>query len=360
MLTLSSPSIAHAQSGTLVVALPFAGNATEDLLDSAYQATRVALAARSYPVTERATVRAALPVAVPTDTANLVAFGRAMGGTHVLVGHVTPLTGQYNLELILYEVATSRSARVTRNVGFSEEGVEVAEMVAGLWLPAAMQASPEELARIEAERVRLEQERQRIEAERLQQIERDRLLAQQRVANEARERAERERQQRIGNRFAGHGNLALGLTVQIGARLNGASDRPAGAPPSTALTSAFRIDGLYAFAPAIGLEAGASVWMVSSPMVAVGFAGAMRLNVPVRPAIPLRASIGATAGLFAGISGNRATTFWGGLDARAEFDIAPVFSVYAGGALDVAPGAITVLTAQVGFRLHLGAHAPAE
>ncbi len=355
-----SPRVALAQSGVLVVAIPFDGNATDELLDGAFLAARASLVARGYAVTERDVVRSALGVARPTEHAAIVSFGRSMGGTHVLTGHVTPLTGQYNLELLLLDVATSRFARSSRNVGFSEEQTVIAEMVASLWAPGAMQPSADEQARLDAERRRLEDEQRRLEAERLRLEEQQRLEAQQRAQREAQARLEQERQRAIGNRFAGGGVLGLGLTFQVGTRLNEAAARPAGAPPTTALTSAFRVDGLYALAPRLGLEGGASIWMVTSPMVAVGLAGAMRVNLPVRPSVPVRASLGATAGLFAGISGNRATTFWGGLDARAEYDIAPQFSLYAGGAVDVAPGAITVLTAQVGFRLHVGAHAPSD
>ena len=75
------------------------------MLHEAEDGVRNGLLARGTPGPDRTTVTNALGVSPPTDSAGTLAFGRSMGATHVLTGRVTPLTGQYNLELHLYDVA---------------------------------------------------------------------------------------------------------------------------------------------------------------------------------------------------------------------------------------------------------------
>lgn len=109
-LAQSAPSTASSAPNAvsvLVVQMPFTGDASPDLLQIAEDSTRNAVLARGATGPDRSTVRSALAVSAPSDTAGIVAFGRSMGATHVLTGRVTPLTGQYNLELHLYDVATS-------------------------------------------------------------------------------------------------------------------------------------------------------------------------------------------------------------------------------------------------------------
>lgn len=357
-LALHAP-VAQAQSAQLVVAFPFDGNATEELLDSSYLAARSALVARGATVPERTTVRAALPVAPPTDTAGIVAFGRSMGGTHVLTGHVTPLTGQYTLELRLYEVQTSRAATVSANVGFGEESEKIAQMVAQLFAPGALQASPEERARLEAEQRRAEEERRAREEQQRREQEEARRREQQAREDQARRRAEEERVRQLNNRFGAGGVIATSLNVQIGGRLTDpVGARPAGAPAPTGLAAAFRAEGSYAILPRYGLELGGTLGVTTSPSVAVLLAPVARLNLPARGALPLRGSAGLALGLYAATSGNQTTTFWGALDVRAEYDIVPQFTVVAGGVVDFAPGALTTLGATVGVRLHFGDPSP--
>ncbi|MDP3274276.1 MAG: MAP7 domain-containing protein [Deltaproteobacteria bacterium] len=358
-MTLAPVHSAWAQSATQVVAFPFDGNATMDLLDSAYLATRAALVARGATVPERATVRAALPVQPPTDTANIVTFGRGMGGTHVLIGHVTPLTGQYNLEMLLYDVATSRMARASRNIGLQEESEQITQMVAELFAPGAMQATPEELARIEAERVATA-ERERLAREEQARVEAQRRAEEQRAREaEAQRRAREALLQQDTRRFAGGGVISASLALQVGGRLTDpAGTRPVGAPAPTGLAAGLRTEVLYAIAPSFGLELGGVLGVTTSPSVAVLVGPGVRLNLPVRGAIPLRASIAAAVGLYASTSGNRATTLWTSLDARAEYDFAPAFSAFAGVTLDASPGALVTLTGTFGFRLHFGEASP--
>jgi hypothetical protein len=358
--TLAWTPTAQAQSAQLVVAFPFDGNATDELLDTAYLAARAALVARGVTVPERSTVRQALPVAPPTDTNGIVAFGRSMGGTHVLVGHVTPLTGQYNLVLVLYDVSTSRSARVSENVGLQEETEQVAQMITRLFAPGAMQASPEELARIEAERVRQEEARRAAEEARRREEESRRQTEQRAREEEARRRAAAERERALAQRFAGGGVISASLAVQAGGRLTApVGTRPPGAPAPTGLAAAFRAEGLYALAPGVGFELGGTLGVTSSPSVALLVGPVARINLPTRGAIPLRASAGVALGVYASTSGNQVATFWGALDARAEYDIVPAFSIFAGAVLDFAPGALTTLSGTAGVRLHFGEPAPA-
>jgi hypothetical protein len=356
----AAPSIANAQASSLVVALPFDGNATDELLDSAYLSARAALVARGATVPERSTVRAALPVAPPTDRRGLVAFGRSMGGTHLLTGHVTPLTGQYNLELNLYELSTGRAARSTANVGLQEETEQIARMVADLFAPDAMQPTPEELAERDAERARREQAQREADEARRLEAERARAREAQARADEARRRAQAEAERRVTQRFAAGGVISVSLAGHLGGRLTApASNRPPGAPAPTALAASLRTDALYAIAPSIGLELGAVVGVMTSPSVAALLGPTVRINLPTRGALPLRGSAGFAIGLFGNATGSQTSTLWMALDARAEYDLASTFSLFAGANLDVAPGALTNLSALVGARLRFGDPSPA-
>jgi hypothetical protein len=282
-----------------------------------------------------------------------------MGGTHVLTGRVTPLTGQYNLELRLYDVSNSRSATVSENVGLQEESEVVARMVARLFAPDAMQPSPEERERLEAERRRQEEERRaREEAQRREQAE-SAQREQRAREEEARRRAEAERVRQLNNRFAAGGRVALSVVAQLGARVTAPpSPRPAGAPQPTALAAAFRAEGMYAIVPQYGIELGGALGFTTSPAVALLLAPAARLHVPTRGAVPLRASVGLAAGLYASTSGNQVTTFWGAVDARAEYDVIPALTLVAGGVADFAPGALVTLGATVGVRVRFGEPSP--
>ncbi len=350
---------AQAQSAQLVVTFPFVGNATEELLDTSYLAARAALAARGATVPERSTVRAALPVAPPTDTAGIVAFGRSMGGTHVLTGRVTPLTGQYNLELRLYDVSNSRTATVSENVGLQEEGEVIAQMVARLFVPGAMQPSPEEQARIDAERRRQEEERRA--AEEARQREAEAARERERLAREAerRRRAEAELARQVNNRFAAGGLVSVSLVGQVGARVTAPTGtRPPGAPMPTSLAAGFRAEGSYAIAPRWGIELGGTIGVTTSPSVALLFAPVARVNFPVRGPLPLRGSVGLAAGLYASTSGNQVATFWGAIDGRVEYDIVPAFTLVAGAVVDLAPGALVNVSGTLGLRLHFGEPSP--
>ncbi len=359
-MTVVSPSVACAQPSSLVVALPFDGNATDELLDAAYLATRSALVARGATVPERTTVRAALPVAPPTDRQGLVALGRSMGGTHVLTGHVTPLTGQYNLELTLYEIATGRAARVTGNVGFQAESERIAQMVAGLFAPDAMQPTPEELAEREAERLRQERARRDAEEARRQEAERARAREAQAREEEARRRALADSERRVAQRFAAGGVFSASLAGQFGGRLTApAANRPPSAPAPTSLAVALRADALYAIAPSIGFEVGAVLGVMTSPSVAVLLGPTARINLPTRGPLPLRASAGLAIGLFGNASGSQTNTLWTAIDARAEYDFAPGVSAFAGASADIAPGALSNLSALVGARMRFGDPSPA-
>jgi hypothetical protein len=359
--TVSFTRVAQAQPQTasLVVVFPFEGHATEELLDSAYLAVRAALVARGATVPERSTVRAALPVAPPTDTNGIVAFGRSMGATHVLTGRVTPLTGQYTLELRLYEVSTARSATVAESVGLAEEEVVIARMVAQLFAPGAMQPSPEERARLEEEQRRLEQERRAREEQQRRERDEARRREQRAREQEAQRRAEAERVRQLHNRFAAGGVVSTSVHIQLGTRLTApVGTRPAGAPAPTALAAAFRAEASYAVLARYGLEVGGTLGVFTSPAIALLIAPVVRLNLPVRGAIPLRGSAGVALGLYANTSGAQVTTFWGALDVRAEYDIVSQFTVVAGGVVDVAPGALSTLCATLGVRLHFGDPSP--
>src|SRR5262249_22509060 len=76
----------------------------------------------------------------PTDTAGVVSLGRSMGASYALSARVTPLTGQYNLQLRLYEVAGGHVAEENRNVGSGEAPQVVPDMLVRVF--AAVPGAP--------------------------------------------------------------------------------------------------------------------------------------------------------------------------------------------------------------------------
>lgn len=349
--------VAHAQTTAtapqpsappLVVQMPFEGTASPDLLQIAEDATRSALLARGAIGPDRTTVRNAAAATPPTDTASLVAFGRSMSATHVLTGRVVPLAGQYNLELRLYEVATSRMATQSRNLGDGEESTVIPGMLAALWAPDAMQLSPEDRARLEAEqRARTEAERQaRAEAER---------RAREEAAQRA--RAEAERQRRLNDRhvytLSEGGPWSLGGGLVFGGRVSPVN-RPAGAPPAAVLLAALRLEGAYAVLPRYGLEVGLSTQLIFSPTSAFAIGATGRFWFPWRAYVPVHAGVGVTAGIFQGLTGARGTSAWLSFELRGEYDVTKNFGVWAALVFDSIPGQYGSLAGAAGIRVHFG------
>jgi hypothetical protein len=348
----ATPSVAEAQTGALVVQMPFEGDATEELLHEVEDAVRGALLTRGFQGPDRSTVRGAMGVAPPTDTAGIVGFGRSMGGTHVLTGRVTPLTGQYNLELRLYEVATQRMAQQARNVGRGDDAA-IAEMVAALFAPGALQPSPEERARQEAERQQQEAERRAEEERRRAEEHRRREEEARRRAEEERRRHEAEERTRRVYRYAEAGPISLGGAVVLGGRVSAVANRATSLPPPESLAAGLRLEGGYAVLPAFGLEVGGALLALGSPTNAFAVGPAARLALPARGFIPLRGSAGVALGLFQGLSGARATSAWVALDARAEYDVGNV-TLFAGVVLDSMPGVLGTLAGVAGARFRFG------
>ncbi len=354
----AAPSSAPSAQSVLLVQMPFTGDAMPDLLQIAEDSTRNALLARGSQGPDRSTVRGALPVSAPTDTAGFVAFGRSMGGTHVLTGRVAPLAGQYNLELHLYDVATSRMASQQRNIGDGEETTVIPQMLEALFAPGAMQPSPEEQARAEAERRAREEEaarRVREEAARREREERAR------VDEARRRREEAERNRRIYRLDEG-GPWSVGAGLQLGGRFTPVvlpNGLPAARAPSP-LLFAVRIEGLYGALPAYGLEVGATASLVFAPTSAFAIGATGRFWFPWRAYVPARGGIGVTAGLFQGITGARATSGWLSFDLRGEYDVSPVATLWAAAVIDSVPGLFGSFAGLVGVRFHAGAEPPAR
>lgn len=355
----AAPSGAPSAQSVLLVQMPFDGDATPDLLQIAEDSTRNALLARGSQGPDRSTVRSALPASTPADTAGLVAFGRSMGATHVLTGRVAPLSGQYNLELHLYDVATSRMATQQRNLGDGEEATVLPQMLAALFAPGAMQPSPEEQARAEAERrAREAQAAQRVRDE----ADRRAREARARADEAQRRREEAERNRRVYRLDEG-GPWSLGGALEIGGRFTPVT-LPNGHPPpaghaGSPLLFAIRVEGLYAALPAYGLEAGATAGLVFAPTSAFAAGATGRFWLPFRAYVPLRAGIGITAGIFQGITGARATTAWLSFDLRGEYDVSANVSLWAAAVIDSVPGLFGSLAGLAGVRVHFGADSTA-
>jgi len=352
------PPAVQPQVVGMVVQLPFRGAASPDLLADVEDAARAALLARGASGPDRSTVRGALGVMSPADTTSIVNFGRSMGATHVLFGEVTPLTGQFNLTLRLYEVNTSKVAEQSRNVGTGDESSVIPGMLQALFAPGAMQLSPEERQR------QLEEQRRQEEAQRRQQEEQRRQQEEQRRQEEARRREEErrraeeiERRRRI-YRFAEGGRWSVGLSGILSGRISGLEQRPVGLPEPSSLVVAARVDGSYAVVPSVGFEVGASILGVFTLTNAVAVAPTARINIPWRGYIPLRGSAGVGVGPYFGTSGSKRITAWITADIRAEYDIVPAFTVYAGLELDSAPGLYGSLGGVLGVRFHFGEPSP--
>ncbi len=355
------PTVAPAP--VLLIQLPFGGQMTDDLRDDVETGVRSALLTRGTTGPDRTTVRNAMGVAAPQGTEAIVAFGRSMGGTHVLTGIVRPLTGQFNLTLRLYEVATSQMAETQRNIGGGEEGTALPQMLEALFAPNAMQLSPEARARAEEERRRQEEERRRAEEARRREEEARRAEEARRREEEARRRADEARRRREEAdrnrrvyRFAEGGPLWLGGGMVIGARL---SDVP---PPSgvtmprarSSVVGGFRIEGGWSFpTPVIGIQVGLSFGALMSEVIdAITLGPTVRIALPAAAFIPLRASAGVSLGLFQGVSGGHRTGFWFSGDVRAEFDPIPQLSIYAGIAVDYA-GFFPAFIGTLGLTAHI-------
>lgn len=359
-----APSLAAAQqpgAGQMVVVLPFSGRATQDVLTEAEDAVRAALLSRGAQAPDRATVNQALGVTPPTDAANVVAFARGMGGTHAVTGVVTPLAGQFNLALTLYEVSSGRSARREANVGHGEQPA-VDALMGQLFAPDALGAAPptpvdpEAARRAEEERRRAEEQRRADEARRAEEARRQAATAAQR-AREAYERAHPLRS------FDAGGPIALGARLTIGAVLSGTRESatvpPGGTQPPepTSLAAALRLEGGYAIRAVPGLEVYGGVMVSMSPSSALGFGAGAEFTFPARSRLGLRATAGVLVGLFQGLSGARITSAWLAPHVRAEYALSQAVAVNAGLELDVVPGSdggFTALSALVGVRFRMG------
>jgi len=342
--------------GTLVVQLPFSGEADADLLRTAEDAARSALLARGAQGPDRSTVARALAGdAPPTEPERIRAFARTMGATHVLTGSVRPLAGQYNLTLTLYEANGAGSAQNVANMGDGDEGTVVPGMLDGLFAPGAMQAAANAAARAQAERdaavARQAAEEARVAEEARTSEERE-LLARDRAR---REREAREREARM-YAFAEGGSLALGGAVEVGGRITAGPTRSMVAP----VLAAVRLEGHYAVLPAYGLELGGLVVIDGWPTQAFAAAASARWSAPFRALVPVRGTLGASFGFFQGLTGSRGTAPFVSLELRAEYDAVPTVSFFVGGALDSAVGVFGGLGIVGGVRVRLGAATPAS
>lgn len=341
------------QSVTVAV-LPFTGRATQDLLLDAENVVRAALSARGSTVPDRVAVGMMLGVSAPSDPQSIVGFGRSLRATHVLTGSVTPLTGQYNVHLTLYEVANGRSARQEGNVGDDNVREVVAQMVAALFDPAAMGPPPVD----PEEQRRQEEERRRQEEQRRQEEERRRQDEARRRADEARRRQDAFNRNNPERRIDDAGPVGLGAGLTFGGVLSGSDTTGNGLPRNrSSFASALRVEVSYALRGVAGLELTGNVLWMFAPSTALGLGAGAQYTFPAVTRGRFRGTAGALIGLFQGISGAQITTVWFEPFARFEVSITPGATAYAGLTLDVAPGdngGVTALSALVGVRFRLG------
>ncbi len=362
-----APSISLAQTPTsaqpaqqpMVVVLPFAGNATQDLLDDAAAVVRNALLARGARVPDRSAVATMMGVDAPRDAQSIAGFGRNMGATQVISGQVRPLAGQYSLTLTLTDVASSRQATREGNVGEDNPGEAVGVMIAALFDPAALGPAPvdpeeerrraEEAQRRAADEQRRAEEARRAEAERARRAEEERRRAYE-AANPLRP-------------YAQGGPVALGFNLQLGGLASATRETPTAVRPGAQLTEPsslalmLRLDGAYALRAVQGLELTAAAMLMTSPTTALGIGVGGQYTWPSEGRSRFRGTGGALIGLFQGLSGARLTTVWLEPFVRAQYDFTPVVAATAGLAFDIAPGdngGVTTVTVTAGVRVRLG------
>jgi len=329
-----------------VVVLPFRGRATQDRIDEVERAVRAVLSAQGARVPDVVAVRMAMGVDAPRDAQSVAGFGRNLAGTHVIAGEVLPFAGQYNLTLTLTEVASARVASRHENVGDSDAGAVIAQMLTALFDPASLGPAP----------VDPEEERRRQEAERLrQEAERRRAEEQQRGEAERRRREEAERQRRFEaenpeRRFDQGGPVGLGVGLHVGGHFSGR-------PGASSAAFLLRVEGSYAIAAAPGLEVLGAAMFMTTPTTALGIGAGAQFTFPARGRGRFRGTGGVVLGLFQGLSGAQITTVWVEPYVRAEFHATAALAVFAGLSLDAAPGdngGLAALTGLAGVRLRVG------
>jgi hypothetical protein len=329
-----------------VVVLPFHGRATQDRIDEAERVVRSVLLSQGARVPDAAVVRISMGVDEPRDARSMAGLGRMLSGTHVLAGEVQPFAGQYNLTLTVTEVASARVATQRINVGEGDAGTVIAQAIAVLFDPASLGPPP----------VDPEEERRRREEEQRRQEEIQRGVEEQRRQDDARRRAaEAERRRRWElehpeRRFDEGGAVGIGAGLQVGGHF---SARPGASSTAVLL----RMEGAYALRVVPGLELLAAVMFMTTPSTALGLGGGAQVTFPARSRGRFRGTGGMALGLFQGLSGAQLTTVWIAPFVRAEFHVVSRLAVFAGLALDAAPGdngGLTALTGLLGLRLRVG------
>ncbi len=345
------PPASQPSQQLVVVVLPFEGNATQDLIDDAEAAVRNALLSRGARVPERSAVMGSMGVDAPRDPRSAAGFGRVMSATHVLMGRVRPLSGQYSLALTLVEVPGARNAQREANVGGDDADVEVRGLLTALFDPTAMGPAP----------LDPDEERRRQEAETRRQAE-ERARAEQARRDEAARRARAEEAAHPLRSFREGGPLSFSAGLQLGGLLSGTRAAPSnvisGAAPSDPSSFALMLrgEGAWAIAAVPGLEVHGALLLMTTPTSAFGLGGGAQFTFPATSRGRLRATAGATVGLFQGLSGARITTLWFEPWVRAQYEFTPTLAAVAGLSLDVAPGdngGITALSFAAGVRFRV-------
>ncbi len=312
------PSGASGQTTTqqTVAILPFGGSATGDRLADVEATVRGAVLARGARVPDRQSTAMAFGVSPPTNALSIARACAGLGATHALVGSVSPMAGQYNLQLTLYECPSGRSAEQHHNIGDHDAGRDVAAMLEAIFQPNGLGPAPVD----PAEQQRLEAERLRQEEERRRSADRAAGALRAREIEEARRRREQRDRDNPVRAYDAGGPVAVGVSLGIGGRLSGGTARPAmvltGTPPDAASGVAFalRAEAAYALTAVRGLELAGALQLMTSPTTAVGLGVGAQYSFPREGRLPLRGTAGVLLGLWQGTTGARATTqCWAGM-----------------------------------------------
>ena len=315
--------------GARVALVPFGGEADPALVRQAETLVREALGDRRDAIATADEVTRSvrtLSLALPLSTTDQhLRLGRALGVEYVVAGRVTPLAGQYNLALTVYQVSDGRTEVLEQVVVASDSEDVVPRMLERLLRPGGLGEEPdpgqEEQRRLEEQR-RVEelrrQEEQREQEEQRQQEE-QRRLEQQRREEQRRQHPPAPPRPLLSytpdSPLGLRGGLGLGFLL---------GEKPTNRGPAIAIV---RAQAAYMLLYKFGVEARAGI------DVAFGTTGYFSLLVgggmtpPVIRGVPLYLGGGVDLGLFVNTSGAREAFFQLRPSARAVYVIGDRFEI---------------------------------
>ena len=319
--------------GARVALVPFGGEADPALVRQAETLARDALGERRDAMaTADEVTRSArrLGLALPLSTTDQhLRLGRALAVEYVLAGRVTPLAGQYNLALTVYQVSDGRTEVLEQVIvaGGSEDVVP--RMLERLLRPGGLGEEPDPAQQQQLEQRQQEeqrrqeelrrQEEQREQEEQRQQEEQRRLQEQRRQEEERRRHPPTPPQPLLS--YTPDSPLGLRAGLGLGFLLG---EKPTNRGPAIAI---FRAQGAYTLLYKFGLEAraGLDIAFGTTGYFSVLVGGGM--TPPVIRGVPLYVGGGVDLGLFVNTSGARNAFFQLRPSARAVYVIGDRFEI---------------------------------